>query len=639
MIKPTHTTKLHIANSLVYLLITMLVLTACTSPTVTSTTTDTPAEPSPTLTPQPSHTLAPSPTSAPSSTPTSKPTPTPRPEVRNVLTIHLKPGLHWSDGSPLTATDLVGTYNILWAQKNGIWNSLKDVVAQDDTTVDFLIKNPSPRLLYQILRTSPIAPYSLYQPWMEQTGDARSVGYLPDSDEVKQVLDNLYAFRPDSLVVSGPFILNPLPLTKTDLELARNPSGYHADQIDFKRLVVYSATAGGSTTMAFNNKIDYSQYPTTEIDNFKNIPNMQVMFTPTGEGPGLWFNQAIYPLDKKEVRQAFAYIIDRQQNARASVGEAGKAVRYLTGMTDTQVASLLDPQTITQLNPYVKDRTLAENLLKSVGCARDDQGLWLDDMGAPMSYTLSAPANNLVWVNAAKDVAGQLTDFGIQASVQTYAAEDRVNIQKEGRYQVLVDLGAYYSPVYPYPSFAFAISPPRNNPEAKDNMFGMKWPFKQAGPGGKEYNIRALVSGSTSGFDIQAQKSASQTLALIMNEQLPVLPLFENYTAAPVNMGFRVDGWLPLDDPIYLNSQQTDNPVSIQFLDGTLKKSAKGDGSFATAWTYPRLQPSNLNYFDRRSILQNMGKFTFDVMYPPLFWFMWADGTYAPVLAESYEIK
>lgn len=583
----------------------------------------------------------PRPTKTSNPTRTPKPTLSPTPEVTNVLTIHLKTGLHWSDGSALIARDLVGTYNILWAQNNSVWFSIKDVIARDDYTIDFLLSKSSPNVLYQVLRSSSIAPFSQYGTWMDQTGDARRAGYKADSPEVKKVLGELHAFKPTSLVVSGPFVLNLVPTINTNLELVKNPGGYNADAIDFNRIVVYYGSAAASTTMVLFNKIDYSMYSysSSEINRFKSMNKLRVVRLPTGEGPGLWFNEAIYPFAKTEIRQAFAFIIDRGQNASVAVGDAGEALTYLTGLTDTQAEAWLTPETISKLNLYIKDWTRADALLKSAGCSRDAQGRWMDDRGKAMSYELSVPADQADWLKAAEEVAKQLTDFGIQATVQTYPPADRVTMQKAGKYQLLIDLSAYFSPPYSSPPFAYFMTRPRNNPEATDNLFGMKWPWNQVGPDGQEYHIPSLLRAISNGLDFKSQKSAAQTLALIVNDQLPVLPLFEGYTVTPINIGTRVDGWLAADDSIYRNSQRADNPVAIQFLDGKPKRSAKGDGSFATVAAYPRRSEIDLNFFNLDSLLQNVGMFSYNMMYPPLFWLIWADGDYAPVLGESYEIR
>src|SRR5262245_38390418 len=79
-------------------------------------------------------------------TATTEPTTAPEevfpPEVKAVITITLPQDATWSDGTPLTSKDVVGTWNILWMRKSGTWDSLADVVAKDDQTVQFQITAP-----------------------------------------------------------------------------------------------------------------------------------------------------------------------------------------------------------------------------------------------------------------------------------------------------------------------------------------------------------------------------------------------------------------------------------------------------------------------------------------------------------------
>src|SRR5919199_869289 len=56
-----------------------------------------------------------------------------------VLTLTLKQGIKWSDGTPFNSKDVVGTYNILWAEDDSTWAALSDVVARDDNTIDFMV--------------------------------------------------------------------------------------------------------------------------------------------------------------------------------------------------------------------------------------------------------------------------------------------------------------------------------------------------------------------------------------------------------------------------------------------------------------------------------------------------------------------
>ena len=84
-----------------------------------------------------------------------------------------------------------------------------------------------------------------------------------------------------------------------------------------------------------------------------------------------------------------------------------------------------------------------------------------------------------------------------------------------------------------------------------------------------DVNLADLMQTAGVGGDIEPQKEAIGQLALAYNELLPQIPLYERYGNNPVPSRFAA-GWLPDDDPIYLNSPYADSFVVLQILDGTL---------------------------------------------------------------------
>lgn len=585
-------------------------------------------------------TKAPEPTAAPVE-PTKAPAEEPLPEgVANILTVKLREGLKWSDGSPLTAQDLVGTYNIYWLQQNSVWALLKDVVAKDDLTVDFLIANPSPRALRLILRSYQPAPYSVYAKWMDDAGKMRADGVKNDSDEAKALLDDLYAFNPTEVVAYGPFNIDAANITEAQMDLVKNPTGYNADKIDFDKVLLYYGETAVSLPLVLAGEIDYSThgYTPSDVEAIKAIPNLQVFTGPTGTGPGLWFNQKVAPFELKEVRQAFAYIIDREENATVAMGEAGKAISYEAGFTDLQVETWLSADDIAKLNPYKKDWAKAEELLTSVGFKKGSNGKWLDPAGQPFKPELSVPADFADWLGSAENASQQLNAFGIESTVRGYPSSERPTTQAEGKYQILVDLSIYYNPPHPYTSYNYYLNTPRNNPDATDAKVGMSFPWKQT-VDGKEVNIPDLLKEASAGFDVEAQKAPIATLAKIVNEQLPVLGLFERYSTDVFNMDARVEGWRPFDDPVYKNNQ-ADLYMAIQMLEGELKPTAaNADKSFHTIYPYPQPPKYTLNLFPSNSLPNGVGNPSYGLMYPPLFYYMWATAEYIPAVAESYTLR
>jgi peptide/nickel transport system substrate-binding protein len=567
------------------------------------------------------------------------PTETPLP-VRNILTVKLKPGIKWSDGADLTAKDLVGTYEIMWAQQAPAWSYINDVKAIDDLTVNFYITTPSPRALRLILRAYQPSSYAVYGKWMDQAAKLRKDGKKADGPEAKTLIDDLIAFRPEKVVAYGPFVLDPGSVTEAQLEMVKNPVGFNADKIDLEKMLVYFGDTAASMPLVLAGEIDYSTegYTPSNVEAILAVPNIKIINGPTGTGPGLWFNNAVYPFDKKEVRQAFAYIIDREENAKVAMGSAGKAIQYQAGFADIGVKKWLTEDTIAKLNPYKKDWAKAEELLKSIGFKKGADNIWLDDEGAPMKFELSVPADYADWLGAAENVSQQLNAFGFKTSVKGYPSAERGTVQKEGKYQILIDLGIYYNPPYPQASFNYYLNAPRNNPEAANGMYGYKFPWKQTLADGTKVDITELIKTSLDGLDPEAQKPTIGQLSLLVNDQLPVLALFERYATDPLNFGKRVDGWLDFNNPLYTNGQGGDNYISIQLLNGNLKRSATGDGSIHLVWPYPQPPTYNLNDFAEKSLTQNLGTVAYDSMYPPLFFYMWNTSEYKPYIAESYSL-
>jgi peptide/nickel transport system substrate-binding protein len=624
------------------LMLLAIVLAACGTPATPAATEAPTTAPTEVVKVEPTKAPTEAPTTAPTEAPTAAPSATlqPLPEgVTNILTVKLRQGLKWSDGTDLTAKDLVGTYNIYWLQALSVWTLLKDVVAVDDHTVDFQISNPSPRVQRLVLRSYQPAPYSQYGKWMDAAGKLRADGKAADSEEAKALLDDLYAFKPDTIVAYGPFIIDPASVTEAQLELPKNPTGYNADKIDIQKILVYYGETAVSLPLVLSNDVDYSThgYTPSDVEAIKAIPNLKILSSPTGTGPGLWFNNKFPPLDKKEVRQAFAYIIDRAENAKVAMGEAGLGIDYEIGFTNLQMDTWITPETKAKLNPYKVDLAKAEELLKSVGFTKNANGKWLDDKGKPFAVELSVPADFADWLGSAENAAQQLSAFGINATVRGYPSSERATTQKEGKYQILVDLSIYYNPPHPWSAYNYYLNPPRNAPEATDNLFGMAFPWKQTVEG-KEINIPDVIKEAFAGFDFEAQKPAINTLALMVNEQLPVLAMFERISTDVVNFDTRISGWRDFSDPIYKNNQ-SDLYIAIQLLNGELKVSPTGDGSFHTVYPYPQPPNYDLNFFTTTSLPQGVGNPSYNLMFPPLFYYMWADAKYVPAVAESFTLR
>lgn len=599
---------------------------------------------------EPPATVAPTevPTEAPTEPPTAAPTEAPEevfpPEVKAVITITLPEGAAWSDGTALTARDLVGTWDILWLRKSGNWNSLYDVVAKDDQTVQFQVTTPGPAILDAIVRSNSPRPYSQYGKWMDAAAGFRAENADRDSDAVKAVNDELNAFLPEAGVVYGPYNVDAASVTEAQLSLTKVPTGFNADKIDFDLVTVYWGDTVASMPFYLSSELDYSSnaYSPANLDSIRAMgEHIVVLGGPGTNGPGIYFNHDVYPLGKKEVRQAIAYAIDRVENCTVAFGESCRPIKYMAGFTDAAVPTWLSEDEIARLNTYEYDLAKAEELLTGLGFTKGGDGLWVDDQGKKMEFDLSVPADFTEYLASSENVAQQLAKFGIKVNVKPYPSAERNDMHKAGAYQMSMDIGMRFTYFHPFVSYDYNVRPGigfKNDPEGAEGARGMNMPYLQKTADGKEINMKEWVDKMAEGFDPEVQKPYVADMVSMFNENLPVVQMFERYLTDPVDTQTRVVGWLPTDDPIY-NNNQNNSPVARQFLSGTLKPSeANTVKEFKTSYPYVQPPKANYNLYSPDTVLLQ-GAVIQTFLYPPLTFYDVNEGTYIPFFAENWEIK
>lgn len=603
--------------------------------------------------PTPAPTAAP-PTAAPVATTAPAPTSAPAPTVaaapkvpdgtKATITIALRKGTKWSDGSNFTTKDIVGSYDIRWLQSSATWNSLADVIARDDTTVDFFVKVPGPAILDTIVRSEIPRPYSQYSKWMDAASDFRKKNADRKGDDVKKVLDELNAFRPANAVVYGPYNIDPKQLTEAQFTLFKNASGFNADKIDFDKVVVYWGDTAQDMPLYLSGEMDYSSnaYSPANLQAIRAGGNQYVVLGgPATNGPGIYFNNDLYPLNKKEVRQAFAYAINRVENAQVAFGDAGKPIKYEVGFTDVSVPTWLSDAQIAKLNTYDYDPKKADALLTGLGFKKGSDGIYVDDKGKPLAFELIVPADFTEYLASAENVAQQLNKFGIKITVKPYDSSQRNNVHKAGTYQISMDIGFRFTYFHPFVSYDYNLRPGigfKNDPEGAAGARGMNFPYAQKTADGKDVNIKDAVDKMAEGFDVNAQKPYVADVASMFNDSLPVLEMFERYLTDPIDTKTRVTGWLPVDDKIYKNNQNN-SPVARQFLSGTLKPSATNKSKeFKTSYPYTQPPKANFNLYSTDNIMQNGAVLT-NFLYPPFAYYDVNEGKYVAFFADSWTIK
>lgn len=242
-------------------------------------------------------------------------------------TFHLRKGLTWSDGTPLTAADFEYSFKRLanpntastygwYLGSMGVRNAT-EVVKGDKPVSTLGVKAGSENTL--TLELSEPAPYLLAML------THRSLYPVPRHTIEKHGKDWITS---DNIVVNGPYILSKRVLLER-MELKRNPSYWNNEKTVIEKVTFLPLE---SEVSALN------RYRTHEIDIVYNIPTShyrklqaempnELKSTPSLATYYLTFNTREKPFDDVRVRKALSYTINRDLITQNVLGQ-GQATAY-----------------------------------------------------------------------------------------------------------------------------------------------------------------------------------------------------------------------------------------------------------------------------------------------------------------------
>src|SRR4029453_10364028 len=255
----------------------------------------------------------------------------------------------------------------------------------------------------------------------------------------------------------------------------------------------------------------------------------------------LAFNQKYAPFDKVEVRRALAYLIDRAAVTKVAEPDSGKPAEHTSGLIEDAAKSWIGDGELGKLNTYAVDKAKADALLTQAGLSKKD-GKWALADGSPFTFKIQVPNGFSDWIAGAKNIANQLTDFGIAVDAQTSA--DFAVYQKEmaeGKYAAgfwLIALGpstynAYarlYGGANGWAAFGGQLT--HNPAGTKGNWIGGAETATIDGlgtvnPGGLPYQLSQLP--------VDQAKDTIVKLAKYTNAQLPMIQMWNYVNVQFVN--------------------------------------------------------------------------------------------------------
>jgi peptide/nickel transport system substrate-binding protein len=344
------------------------------------------------------------------------------------LTVHLRRGVKWSDGTTFTSKDVLTTWYCGYIMKWWQWRYIDRIEAPDDYTVVFHLKQPWIYAEFYLMRSSVAAPYSVYGNFSDAAQAAIKAG---DTARLGELLTKLTAYRPPKPVGTGPFEF--VALSESQWLFRKRTEYWHGiDLIKFDEYMQIHLGTGPSEFAGILSKAGDLCSPdlTREIyEELKQRPDIYVPIYSWRHGQSLLFNGNKYPLSLVEVRQAIAYAINRTELCIAVSPHPDLAmpIEYPTGMLVGDELRFIRKDYLEKyFNKYEYNTSKTIEIFQSLGFTRGADGIWVTPNGTRLEFDiLSAPWTD--WALACENTKLQLAKVGIKINV--YATEPVVCVR------------------------------------------------------------------------------------------------------------------------------------------------------------------------------------------------------------------
>jgi peptide/nickel transport system substrate-binding protein len=475
------------------------------------------------------------------------------------LTVQLQPNAKWSDGTPVTVADIKTSIAIAYTQGTagpvpgggtggtlvgGANYEVSDVKDLGGGKIE-IDQLPGVKNLYfqRLVLSATIVSDKVYGSQLPADIWTRIAAVQgPDATAAKAAFDKLAAlgktiaaFAPAKDVSAGPFVLTRVGPGEALLD--RNPYFFAADKVAPKQ-VILRHYSGNQQIWGFltNGDLDSSPYtsmPTNILDQVLKAGYTRTD-APSYVSASIAFNEKQAPYDKTAVRQALAYVIDREAVTKVGEPVGGIPAPYTTGLIGSQTDAFLSDDQKAALNAYKVDTAKAAQLLQGAGFTKDGSGQWHLPDGSPWTITLQTVNGFSDWIAASTIVANELTAFGIKTTPAITA--DFATYQKEmaaGKYAVgwwLVALGPQtdkaYNRIYgAADGFSVVNGKATHSDSSPANWFHTPATYTVNGQTIDPGQLTADLSVTP----VAEQKPIIAQLAAATNQELPMIQIW-NYT-------------------------------------------------------------------------------------------------------------
>jgi peptide/nickel transport system substrate-binding protein len=358
------------------------------------------------------------------------------------LTIHLQPGTKWQDGTPLTAKDVVFTFDLAKKFSLGystFWDYVSSVTAPNDQTVQIDLKKANRGFVLQYIAYVYILPQHIWGPIAAKGQSA---------------LLQATNFDP---VGSGPYKVKSHSAQQIVLEQTGDywGSSIYGDPTP-KYLVhpIFKSNDDGNLALK-QGQLDWSQQFIPNVFNMKNVAtwyNKRPYYVP-GSIPFLFLNTKKPGLNNVLVRKAIAYAINYPLIPKVAVTGYSQTAESSVIIPTGVESKYFDKQNVEQYGWKYDPQKAIDILQNQLHATKGSDGIYVLPDGTKMSFTAETPYGWTDWMAALQVVSQSAKAAGIQINAKFPQAPIVTSNVQTGNFDLALWYVAGVGPASPWLRF------------------------------------------------------------------------------------------------------------------------------------------------------------------------------------------
>jgi peptide/nickel transport system substrate-binding protein len=310
------------------------------------------------------------------------------------VTFTIRPGVKFSDGTPMTTADVAFTYNLL-KKSPAINLAGLDISSVTTTSSTVTLSFPSSQYTnLQEIAGVPILPQAIW-------GKVSNPATFPDANPIG----------------TGPYKLK--TFTPQGFTLTKNPSFWDISKVKVPNVYFPAYTSNtGALDALFSGQIDWTGnfIPGLQKDFVAKAPAYHHFWEAPGSTNAFIPNLRKWPTNQLPVRKAISLAVNR--TLLASEGEAGleNPVLNATGITLPTYSAWSGPVASNTV-AATGSAAAAQNVLKAAGYTKGSSGFFQKG-GKTVSVTLISPSAYTDYAEVGSIAAQELKAAGIDATFQ-----------------------------------------------------------------------------------------------------------------------------------------------------------------------------------------------------------------------------